>query len=138
MPNDEAERLLNEIGQLLMDHLSGSSEPVLLHAEFDTNMVGPSIFIDRADHIEYQSSNGRFTYPLLDQWEQEKPRRRWAEMEYVLRDGKFEVSFTYRHQIDPKEDPFVRRDRVVQRHFGDKPIVYPPWDDDDAGERFDL
>ncbi len=130
MPDDETERLLNEIGQVLTDHLNGSPNPVLLYAKLDTNMVGQDVFIERSGHIEYQWADDRFTYLLLDLWEQEKPRRRWAEMEYVLRGGKFDVSFTYRHEIDPKEDPFVRRARVVQRHFGDKPIVYPPWDDD--------
>ena len=63
---------------------------------------------------------------LLDLWEAEDPAKRWAEIEYVIRGGKFTAAFTYTDEIDAEEEPFDRRDRVVARHFGNKPIVYPP------------
>ena len=58
-------------------------------------------------------------------------------MEYLIRGGRFTVTYTYPDEIDPEEDPFVRRDRVVARYFGDKPIVYPPGDDT-VGHTFKL
>ena len=62
-------------------------------------------------------------------------------MEYLLRYGKFTVTFTYPDEIDPDEDfavHFARRDRIVKRHFGDKPIVYPPMPNDHGVQQFDM
>ena len=63
---------------------------------------------------------------LLDLWEAQDSDKRWTEIEYVVRGDKFHASFTYPDEIDPEEDPFDRRDRIVAKHFGKKPIVYPP------------
>ena len=63
--------------------------------------------------------------PLMDLWDEADPDKRWAEMEYLVRDGRFTVTYTYPEDIDPEEDEFRRRDRIVARYFGDKPIVYP-------------
>lgn len=136
MASDETERLLNEIGQLLAEDTEYPLDGTLLYAELDTNMVAPSIFKSRGNHVLYRWPDlDRLAYALLDLWEEWEPGKRWAEIEYVIRGGKFEASFTYPEEIDPEEDRFERRDRIVKRHFGDKPIVYPPWpppDDDDS------
>lgn len=140
--SDEAERLLNEVGQLLAKDTDYPLDGTLLYAELDTNFAGIAIFKNRGNHILYRWDDSSLTYPLLDLWEQWEPGKRWAEMEYVIVDGKFEVDFIYPEEIDPEEDSFERRDRIVRRHFGDKPIVYPPWpppDYEDLGaQEFEL
>ena len=135
MASDKAERLLNEIGRLLAEDTEYPLDGTLLHAELDRNMVAPSIFKDRGNHVLYRWPDlDRLGDALLDLWEAEEPGKRWAEIEYVIRDGTFEASFTYPEEIDPTEESLDRRKRIVKRHFGDKPIVYPPWppDDDDT------
>ena len=141
MASTETERLLNEIGQLLADATGHPLAGVLLYAQLATNMVGTDIFIERGNHVEYSWTRDGLTYPLLDLWEEEEPGKRWAEMEYLLRNGKFTVTFTYPDEVDPDEDfdvHFARRDRIVKRHFGDKPIVYPPMPNDDGVQQFDM
>lgn len=59
-------------------------------------------------------------------------------MEYLVRDGKLEVAYTYPDEIDPEEDVVERRARVVRRYFGEKPIVYPPWPLDDDAPDYDV
>lgn len=51
---------------------------------------------------------------------------RWSKLDYLLHHGKFEVAYFYPDAIDPQEELIERRERALQRHFGDKPIVYPP------------
>ncbi len=137
MANDETQRLLDEIGRLLAEETGQSLASILLYAQLDVNVVGTDIFMDGSDRVEYSWSGDRLTYPLLDLWEEEEPAKRWTEMEYVLCNGKFAVTFVYPGQFDPEENFFERRKRVVARHFGDKPIVYPPMPDYDV-QQFNL
>lgn len=137
MANDEAERLLNEIGRLLTEDRDYPLEPTLLYAQLDRNVVGESIFkeLDNQILFRWPVIDG-LPNALLDLWEAQEGYR-WAEMEYLLRDGKFEVAYIYPDEIDPEEDVVERRARAVRRHFDEKPIVYPPWPEDDAQD-YDL
>ena len=132
MEQQSSERLLDQIGRLLAEDLEYPLDPTLLYADVQMDAVGASIFKNLGNHILYRRDVWRFCDPLLDLWEQADPKRRWQEIEYVIQGGKFEVTYTYPDQIDPDEEPFARRDRIIKRHFGDKPIVYPPWSDDDG------
>jgi hypothetical protein len=127
MPNNQTPSLLNELGQLLAEDAAYPLEDTLLYAKLGMNYVAPSIFKDLGDHILYRDPDlETLGDALLDLWEAEVPDKRWAEIEYVVRGGKFHATFAYADEIDPDEDPFDRRDRVVARHFGKKRIVYPP------------
>jgi hypothetical protein len=143
MPNDEIENLLQEIGQLLAEDKGYPLDGTLLHAVLADNMVGPSIFKDLGDHILYRRPDlDRLGDTLLDLWYAEDPQKRWAEIEYLIHDGKFDVKFVYADEIAPPEieDELDRRDRIVHQYFGEKPIVYPPFifdEDDDHGTQFE-
>lgn len=138
MPTDKTERLLHKIGELLAEDTEYPLDGTLLYAELDRNMVAPSIFKNRGNHVLYRWPDlDRLGDVLLDLWEAEAPDKRWSEIEYVIRGDKFDVAFTYSEEIDPEENPFDRRKRIVARYFGDKPIVYSPTPDD-GGEQFDL
>ena len=131
MSNNETASLLNEIGQLLAEDTEYPRQDTLLYAKLNKNYVAPSIFKDLGDHILYRDPDlETLGDALLDLWEAEDPDKRWAEIEYVVRDGKFRATFVYADQIDPEEDPFDRRDRIVAKHLGNKQIVYPPPPDD--------
>lgn len=139
MADAEAEKLLNKIGQLLMEDREYPVEPTLLYAQLDRNMVGESIFKELGNQILYRRPviEG-LPYALLDLWEAQDGGDRWSEMEYVLRDGKFEVAYIYPDELDAEEDVVERRARAVRRHFGEKPIVYPPWPPEDDAPDYDL
>ena len=131
MTNDKTARLLNEIGQLLAEDADYPLEGTLLYAEVDWGYVAPSIFKDVGDHILYRDPDlDRLGNALLDLWKAQESDKRWTEIEYVIRDGKFHASFTYPDEIDPDEGMLERRRRIVAKHFAGKPIVYPPKPDD--------
>jgi hypothetical protein len=137
--NDETERLLIRIGQLLARDQEYPLDGTLLYAEVGENFVRPSIFKDAADHVVYRDPDLRELGDcLLDLWEAQETEDRWEEMEYVVRDGKFDLTLTYPDEIDREEDPFDRRDRVVRKHFGAKPIVYPPLSDEGDAPQYEL
>lgn len=134
MANDETDRLLGEIGQLLAEDTAYPLDGTLLYAQVDSNFVAPSIFKNSGNSVIYRYPDlDRLGGALLELWEAEEPKNRWEEIEYRVQDDKFEVAYTYADEIDPDEDTFERRDRVVKRHFGDKPIVYPPLPPDEDG-----
>lgn len=131
MPNAKIERLLNEIGQLLAEDAHYPLDGTLLYAELDQNFVAPSIFKDLGDHVLYREPDlDLLGDALLDLWEAGDPEKRWRDIEYVIRDGSFHTTFIYPDEIDPQEERWDRRDRAVARHFGNKPIVYPPMPND--------
>ena len=133
MANDETDRLLGEIGQLLAEDTAYPLDGTLLYAQVDSNYVAPSIFKNRGNSIVYRDPDlGRLGDALLDLWDAEEPENRWAEIEYLVTGHTFEVAYTYANEIDEDEDTFERRDRIVKRYFGDKPIVYPPESPEDS------
>jgi hypothetical protein len=135
----ESEHLLKEIAELLMDDDEYSSEPTLLYAQLDYNMIGESIFKELGNQFLYRwPLNERLPYALLELWEAQDGRDRWSELEYVLRDGNFEIAYFYPDEIDPQEDVIERCQRALRRHFGEKPIVYPPPDPEDDAQNHDL
>nr|WP_277923802.1 hypothetical protein [Sphingomonas sp. TREG-RG-20F-R18-01] len=138
--NDETDRLLGEIGQLLAEDTAYSLDGTLLYARVRSTMVAPSIFKNQGNNIVYRRPDlDRLGDALLDLWNAETPQNRWAEIEYLIKGDTFEVTYTYADDIDPDEDTFERRDRIVKRHFGDKPIVYPDFPpEDDGAPSYDL
>lgn len=131
--DDRTERLLNEICQLLAEDMEYPLDNTLLHAEVGRAYVSPSIFKDRGNHILYRDPDlDRLGDALLDLWEAQQGEKRWAELEYLVRNGRFEATFIYPEEIDPEEESLDRRTRIVSQYFGDKPIVYPPFDEDDS------
>lgn len=129
--SNKMDGLLARIAEILAEDQEYPLDGTLLHAELAEGMIGPSIFKDRGNHVLYRWADLRVLCDALqDLWYAQDPAQRWAEMEYFVRDGSFHVIYTYADEIDPEEDPLDRRERVVQRHFGDKPIVYPPLPED--------
>lgn len=131
MPNDETARLLNQIGQILAEDNAFPLDGTLLYAEVDWGYVAPSIFKDRGDHIVYRDPDlDRLGGVLLDLWKAQDSEKHWTEIEYVIRGGRFHASFTYPEGAEEEPFDLDRREKVVAKHFGDKPIVYPPMPDD--------
>jgi hypothetical protein len=138
MASDEIEGLLNEIGQILAEDDDHPLEGTLLYAEVASAWVSASIYKDLGNQILFRWPRGRLTYALLDLWEEEVPEMRWASIEYIIRNGKFDVTFAYPEDIDPDEDPMDRRDRILKKYYGDKPVHYPPFPEDGETDSFEL
>ena len=127
MANDRTDALLQEIVRLVTEEPAERSKATLLYARIDRNFVSLAVFDEREDDIVYREPHlQRLSALLLDFWEATRSPRPWREIEYLVRGDATDVSFTYREQIDPDEMSLDRRDRIVAKHFGDKPIVYTP------------
>lgn len=131
--DDKVAWWLNEIGRLIAEK-EDPSKATLLYVQIGRAWVSPSLFRDRGNHILYEECLERLAEPLLDFWYSQRPRNRWAELHYVVRDGKFDALFVYPNELDPKEGLFIsdRRDRIVAKYLGEKPVMYPPPDEDEA------
>lgn len=133
MEHAKTETMLNSIGHMLMEDKEYPNQPTLLYAQLDRNAATEAVFKDLGNQLLYREfPNRRIFYTLLDLWESQDGPERWTDLEYVLRDGKFEVTYHYPDTLDPEEDELVRRERALRRHFGEKPIVYGPLSDGDA------
>lgn len=132
MPRSATEELLNEIGQLLAEDREYPLAGTLLFARVDLNMVNPSIFKDRGNEIVYCHPDLHgLGDALLDLWDEQTGKDRWREIHYLVRDGRFEVTYVYPEDLDDEEDWDNRRDKVVSSYFGEKPVRYPPLPDFD-------
>lgn len=126
MPGDETERLLIHFGELLATDTQYPIDGTLLYARLHTQFCAPSIFKDRGNFILYRQDPDLDVIcpPLYALWGEMDPGKRWTAMEYVVRDGRFTVTYNF-DEIDEEQDMLQHRDRVVARNFGTKPIVYP-------------
>lgn len=124
MENDRSGNLINEIGI----NIKGVAQPTgtaLLYAEVDYNVVGASIFVNRGDHLECLFPDDDLDHTLLDLWDERTSDPAWVALEYLVQGSRFKMTYTYADNPD-WDGELDRRERVVKRYFGDKPIVYPP------------
>jgi hypothetical protein len=61
-------------------------------------------------------------YPVLDAWKAEPEGKRWEYFELVIDDATFTIDFTYPGEFDPDEGLMDRLRRLLEKHFGNKPI----------------
>lgn len=128
----DVERLVNELGSLLAEDKSYPLDGTFLYAEVDDTHVRPSIYKALPTQALYRRPDlDRLGNCLLDLWYAFPEGRKFAAISYIVRGETFDLQFVYPDELDPKEWPEDRRERILKAHFGDKPIVYPPWEDDD-------
>ena len=126
MINEKSQNLLEMISTLLAEDVSYPLENTLLFAWFDEGAVAPSIFKKLQDRIVYRAPDlDVLADTLIALWEEQPKERRWAEMEYFIKDGKFDVKFVYPEELDPDEMMMAHRTQVVRRYLGTDPIYYP-------------
>lgn len=133
MSADETERLLLKIGQMLAEDVDYPVENSLLHGEVDPEMIAPAVFKDGGNHVMYRDVDlDRWSEILLDLWYAQDGPARWSEIEYFVHGGRFEVHYFY--PDDPsRAGSFVERRRdLTRRYYGDRPVLYPPWEEDGA------
>lgn len=132
MATNDTERLLIQIGQMLAEDTAYSLDHTLLHADVDPEMIGASIFKDAGDHVVYRHLDmERWSDVLLDLWYAQDGPARWSEIEYFIRDGRFDVRYFYPDDPQRLEGFVEKRDDLIRRYYGEKPVLYPPWDDDE-------
>jgi hypothetical protein len=119
--------LLAGVGGELAEIVGGSPDGVFLYAEAGEGWIGAGVFKDDGAHIKYFDPSSELTDLLLKAWNAEEPSKRWAVMEYEVKGTRFDVQFQFPDEIDPEESEGERRPRALERRFGEKPVIYPPW-----------
>lgn len=133
---DRLAPILNDIATLLAKDEECPLDRTLLYADVEPAVVGLAIFKDMGDHILYRRPRRDGLGDLLEElWEEFPSDKRWVDIEYFIRDGKFDVVFVYPEEMNGKAGS-DRREEVLHKYYGDKPVVYPPWpmDTDDGFE----
>lgn len=102
---------------------------ICLYAEMEPDVLAPSLFKDLGDHVLYRDPDNGIDDQLFKIWDQLDEDDRWRVIECKLKDGEFEAVFRFGDALDPNEDVDERRPRFLTAVFGDKPVVYPAWED---------
>lgn len=139
MNSEEDQRYIDEIASLLAVDTEYPLDGTLLYVTAWDDHVSPAIFKSAGNHIMYRDPDmNLLANKVWDFWKSQTGDVRWCEMEYLIQDGKFTLSYAYPDEIDPDERSFDRRDRIVAKYFGDRPILYPPWDEGNDEPIYDL
>jgi hypothetical protein len=101
--------------------------PVLLYAEAGAGWVGGSIFVSQENSIVWISEQEDDPLgAVLRFWEAMPSGQKWRGMSLVVNGKQFSAEFDYGEGWNEDEDEGDRREPIVRRHFGGKPIEYPP------------
>jgi hypothetical protein len=130
MANDKLDLLgpvLSQVGGALARIAEGDPGGVFLYVEVGEGWISPNIFKEEAEQVRWLEPDDKELIDLLfEAWYLDPKDKRWSVMEYVMKEGKFEVSFKYPEEINVElRDHDHREDALIAR-YGDKPRVYPP------------
>jgi hypothetical protein len=114
------------IGGELAKIVDDVPDGTFLYAEGGDGWMASGVFKVEGSVIRYFRPTRELGDLLLQAWNAEDPDKRWAVMEYSIKGTKFDVQFLFPDDIDPDESDVERRPRALRRHFGDKPVIYPP------------
>lgn len=118
------------IGHECSSIVGGNVDGLYLYADAGDGYSGGAIFIDEGDLIRYYRPTSKLCELILDAWEIDGPNEKWAIMEYEIKDGGFDANLVYPDEIDADLSDIDLRKVFLKRRFGDKPVVYPSWDDE--------
>lgn len=117
--------IYGEIGGEIAE-IVGNADGVYLYSEAGEGWCSYAIFKEEGDKVRYYRGTPELGDLIWNAWMVEEPEKRWSVMEYIVKGTKFVVQFHFPDQIDPEESEVERRPRALKKHFGDKPVVYPP------------
>ena len=129
MAEDKFEKLgplLGDIGNEIASIVGGDPDGAYLYAEAGDGWVFASVFKDEGEAVRYFSPSSDLTDLILEAWESEEPKKRWAVMEYEVNGINFDTHFKFPEEIDPRKHASERRPGALEARYGDKPIIYPP------------
>jgi hypothetical protein len=134
MANQEFGDMLNEIGQHVANILGKLPDDVYVYIEAGDQRQGGAIFENLAERVVYHSISDEMFDAIEHLWEAAETDKKWSVIHYDIKDGQFDAEFLYTDdmELDTFEHDY-REDALVAR-YGDKPVIYPPMDDDDWHE----
>lgn len=135
MQKDDMSRILNEIGKVLLNEADFSEEGTLFFARMEEGMYSFSLFYTTGNSIIYaQPKYQKYQDLVLQLWEGMEKEHEWRELHFVMHGSNFKATFMYADEVDDDGSWSDQRDEAIQRHLGDKPVIYSPWDENDFSE----
>lgn len=118
--------LMNALGDFISNIAGSGSRSIFLFVESAPGWVSPSLFKEEEDVVRYLEAHEKeLSDKLLDIWLSLPSNKRWAVMEYDIKDGNFSVTFQYPDEVDVDSIDEDRREIALRARYGDKRVVYP-------------
>lgn len=118
--------ILNALGQHLYEILEKHPDGAFLFIEVDGQSTEAAIFFDEGPQVVYYDPDEELLDEIQTLWNLAEAGKKWSVLEYDVHDNNFDAKFTYQDQLDPEEDIYDRRERLLQLRYGGKPVIYPP------------
>lgn len=116
---------LRDIAALVSDIANEHGTRALLYMEAGLGWVGGSLFVERKEYVDWVSPR-QISEPVRRLWGALPADEKWRGMILFVSDGQFKAEFDYGEGWNEEENEGDRREPIVRRFFGDKPIHYPP------------
>lgn len=125
---DKLGPLMNDIGVEAAAIVGGDPNGLYIYAEPDDGVVYAAVFKDDGASVRYFDPTHELANLIGEAWELESADRdkRWAVLEYEVRDMQFHVALTYPEELEPNRDATERRQTALDKRYGDKSVIYPP------------
>ena len=124
--------LLSKIAEAIISAAPDGPCVFFLYVEAARNVCEPSLFQEYEDHALYIDLDWEQFSLIYELWNQADEKNKWGTMLYYLSDKQFTVEFDYNRRLDVEDDLHDYRGDALRERFGDKRILYPPFDLDEA------
>jgi hypothetical protein len=128
--DEKMTELLNAIGQDLAAIVEGNPNGTYLYLEAADGAVGGGVFQDIGPEVLYYDPNDDLCDAVQELWYAAERGKKWGALHYEIKDGQFDARFDYPDAWDPDEYTHDRLERALKERFDDKPVIYPPPDQD--------
>jgi hypothetical protein len=121
--------MLGAIGEQAAAELGGNPNGIYIYAEVGDRWYSVYLFRDEGDVVRCYKTSSELGLLVWEEWKAEAIDKRWSVMEYEILGGQFDAHFQFPDEIDVEDVEVDRREIALKRRYGEKPIVYPPWDE---------
>lgn len=117
--------ILTDLGQHIAEITGRDPDGSFLYAEVDEGAYEVAIFSDEGDKVVYYGPDDELFDEIISLWNTALDNEKWSVLTYDVKGDQFDSLFIYADQLDPEEEDYERRDRLVRARYGDKPVIYP-------------
>jgi hypothetical protein len=119
---------LSAIASLAKDDAAPDNDLLLLYVEAEAGMNAPALYADMGDFLLWKDMSADLSSMVMDLWYSAPEDKRWVAFSTIIRATTFETDFYFPDSALAGEELEDRNRTVLQKHFGDKPVRYPPPD----------
>ena len=133
--NDDA-RMIGAIADAVAYVGNKRGGDALLYAEAGPGWVRGSLFIDYPEFIEWVNPAAHHISELvLRLWTAAADAKKWRALTMIVGQEIYRTELDYGEDWSDEQDEGDRREPIVSRFFGNKPVDYPmlDWDEESHG-----